>query len=73
MGDMNAKVGDEKFGSTVGNYGLESRNDRGTRFVQFCEENELVITNTVPFSNITLEGFIRGKVREMYTETKLIS
>ena len=57
MGDMNAKVGDEKFGSTVGNYGLGSRNDRGTRFVQFCEENELVITNT----------FFKHHPRRLYT------
>jgi len=57
MGDMNAKVGDEKFGSTVGNYGLGSRNDRGTRFVQFCEENELVIANT----------FFKHHPRRLYT------
>lgn len=30
----------------VGPYGLGIRNDRGTRLVEFCQENNLVITNT---------------------------
>ena len=46
MGDMNAKVGKEKYGSVVGRYGLGERNERGTPLINFCEENKLVIMNT---------------------------
>ena len=46
MGDFNAKVGSEKHTNIVGKYGLGSRNDRGRRLIQFCEEYNLMITNT---------------------------
>lgn len=46
MGDWNAKVGEEKVLNVTGSYGLGSRNERGTRFIEFCQENNLVITNT---------------------------
>ena len=46
IGDMNAKIGKGKEEQTVGHYGLGERNERGDRMVQFCKENELVVTNT---------------------------
>ena len=46
MGDMNAKVGKEKYDSIVEEYGLGERNERGTHLINFCEENKLVIMNT---------------------------
>ena len=46
MGDMNAKVGNEKYGSFVGRYGLGERNERGTHLTNFCEEYKLLIMNT---------------------------
>lgn len=46
VGDMNAKVGRREVKGIVGKYGLEDRNDRGDRLVQFCQEQDLVITNT---------------------------
>ncbi|KAK4873205.1 hypothetical protein RN001_015234 [Aquatica leii] len=47
MGDMNAKIGKGRFEDVVGEYGLGERNDRGDRLLQFPQENELVITNTL--------------------------
>ena len=45
-GDFNAQVGNEA-GSAAGGFGLGKRNDRGSRLVTFCDENDLIITNTV--------------------------
>ena len=46
MGDMNAKIGKEKYGSAVGKYGFGERNARRTCLINFCVENKLVIMNT---------------------------
>ena len=46
MGDINAKVGSEPFEEIVGKYGLGIQNDREERWVQWCKENDQVITNT---------------------------
>ena len=46
MGDMNAKVGSISHRNIVGNFGLGDKNDRGERLIQFCKQNQLIITNT---------------------------
>ena len=46
MGDMNAKVGSISHSNIVGNFGLGDNGDRGERLIQFCEQNQLIITNT---------------------------
>lgn len=46
LGDFNAKVGKGKVGEYVGEYGLGDRNERGDRLVEFCQQNDFVITNT---------------------------
>ena len=46
MGDFNAKIGEERYNTTVGPYGLGTRNDRGDTMVEWCERTELVVTNT---------------------------
>lgn len=46
MGDFNAKVGSGKVGTQVGNFGLGERNDRGDRLIEFCQDKDLIITNT---------------------------
>ena len=46
MGDLNAKVGDERYQNIVGMHGLRRRNERGERKIQFCQENKLIIANT---------------------------
>ena len=46
LGDLNAKVGWARDGITVGPFGIGERNERGDRWVQWCETNNMVITNT---------------------------
>ena len=46
MGDLNAKVGNVKDTNIIGNYGLAKQNERGWRFIKFCNENNKVIMNT---------------------------
>ena len=47
MGELNAKVGSELFESIVGKYGLGEKNDRGERLIEFCQQNNLTIANTL--------------------------
>ena len=47
MSDWNAKVGEISEAGTTGRFGLGERNEAGTRLIDFCMENELVITNTL--------------------------
>lgn len=46
MGDLNAKVGKGRYGRAVGPYGLGERNERGDRWANWCEGQDLIITNT---------------------------
>jgi hypothetical protein len=46
MGDFNAKVGEAQSSKHMGKYGLGERNEAGERLIEFCESNELRITNT---------------------------
>lgn len=46
IGDFNVKVRRGEKGTMIGKYGLGERNLRGDRLVQFCDENNLFITNT---------------------------
>ena len=55
LGDMDAKVGNQEVGDecTVGKFGLGTRNDNGTRFVDCCQQNDLAIGGTLfPHRNI---------------------
>ena len=47
MGDYNAKVGRNLEGEVGGRFGLGDMNESGERVVNFCLENNLVITNTM--------------------------
>ena len=44
--DLNAKVGHGTVGKAVGPHGIGERNERGDRWVQWCEGENMVITNT---------------------------
>ena len=46
MGDFNAKIGECRQNQTVGPHGLGNRNERGDTLVEWCEEKELIVTNT---------------------------
>ena len=46
-GDWNAKVGSQETPGVAGKFGLGMRNEAGQRLKEFCQENILVITNTL--------------------------
>ena len=47
IGDWNAKVGSQETPGVTGKFGLEVQNEAGQRLVEFCQENTLVIANTL--------------------------
>ena len=47
IGDWNAKVGSQEILGVTGKFGLGIRNEAGQRLIEFCQENALVITNTL--------------------------
>ena len=59
IGDWNAKVGSQETPGVTGKFGLGVQNESWQRLTQFCQENALVIENTL---------FQQHK-RELYTWT----
>ena len=47
IGDWNAKVGSQETRGVTGKFGLGMRNEAGQRLIEFCQENGLVIVNTL--------------------------
>ena len=47
IGDWNAKVGSQETPGVIGKCGLGIWNEAGQRLIEFCQENALVITNTL--------------------------
>ena len=47
IGDWNAKVGSQETPGVTGKFGLGVRNEEGQRLIEFCQENTLVIANTL--------------------------
>ena len=47
IGDWNAKVGSQETPGVTGKFGLGIRNESGQRLIEFCQENALVIANTL--------------------------
>ena len=47
IGDWNVKVGSQKTPGVTSKFGLGIRNEAGQRLIEFCQENALVITNTL--------------------------
>ena len=45
--DWNAKVGSQETPGVTGKFGLEMQNEAGQRLIEFCQENALVIANTL--------------------------
>ena len=60
-GDWNARVGNQEIPGVTGKFGLGVRNEAGQRLTEFCQENALVIANTL---------FQQHK-RRLYTWTSL--
>ena len=46
-GDWNAKVGNQETPGVTGKFGLGIWNEAGQRLIEFCQENALVIANTL--------------------------
>ena len=47
IGDWNAKGGSQETPGVTGKFGLGIHNEAGQRLIEFCQENALVITNTI--------------------------
>ena len=47
IGDCNAKVGSQETPGVTGKFGLGVWNEAGQRLIEFCQENALVIANTL--------------------------
>ena len=47
IGDWNAKVGSQETPGVTGKFGLGVQNEAGQRLKEFCQENALVIANTL--------------------------
>ena len=45
--DWNAKVGSQETPGVTGKFGLGMRNEAGQRLIEFCQENALVIANSL--------------------------
>ena len=46
-GDWNAKVGSQETPGVTGKFGLRVQYEAGKRLIVFCQENTLVIANTL--------------------------
>ena len=47
IGDWNAKVGSQETPGVTGKFGHGIQNEAGQRLTEFCQENALVIPNTL--------------------------
>ena len=47
IGDWNAKVGSQEIPGITGKFDLGVQNEAGQRITEFCQENALVIANTL--------------------------
>ena len=46
-GNWNTKVGSQEIPGVTGKFGFGVQNEAGQRLIEFCQENSLVITNTL--------------------------
>ena len=69
IGDSNAKASPEIPGETS-KFDLEVQNEAGQRLIEFCQENVLVIANTI--SKNTREDSTHGHHQMGNTEVRLI-
>ena len=70
IGDWNAKVGSRETPGVTGKFGLGMWNEAGQRLIEFCQENALVIANTL-FQN-TREDSTHGHHQVVNTKIRLI-
>ena len=85
IGDWNAKVGSRETPGVTGKFGLGVQNEAGQRLTEFCQENSLVIANTlfqqqredsshghhqIINTKIRLIIFLQPKMEKLYTASK---
>ena len=59
IGDWNAKVGSQEIPGVTGKFGLRVQNEARQRLAELCQENALVIANTL----------FQQHMRQLYTRT----
>ena len=69
-GDWNAKVGSQETHGVTCIFGLGIHNEVGQRLIEFCQDNALVIANTL--ANITREDSTHGHHQIVNTKIRLI-
>ena len=71
IGDWNAKVGTQETPGVSGKFGLGIQNEAGQRLIEFCQENTLVIANTL-FQQHKRRLDVHGHHQMVNTEIRLI-
>ena len=70
IGDWNAKVGNQETPGVTGKFCLGIQNEAGQRLIEFCQENALIIANTLFQQHRRL--YIHGHHQMVNTEIRLI-
>ena len=70
IGDWNSKVGSQETPGVTGIFGLGMWNEAGQRLIEFCQENVLVIANTLFQQH--KEDSTHGHHQMVNTEIRLI-
>ena len=70
IGDWNTKVGSQETPGVTGKFCLGVQNEAGQTLIEFCQENALVIANTL-FNN-TREDSTHGHHQMVNTEIRVI-
>ena len=47
IGNWNAKVGSQEIPGVTGKFGLGVQNEAGQRLTEFCQENTMIVANTL--------------------------
>ena len=71
-GDWNAKVGSQKMPGVTGKFGLGVQNEARQRLTEFCQENTLVIANTLSQQRKRRLCSTHGHHEMVNTEIRLI-
>ena len=69
-GDWNEKVGSQEIPGVTGKFGLGVQNEAGKKLTEFCQENALVIANTLFHQH--RDDSTHGHHKTVNTEIRLI-
>ena len=70
IGDWNAKIGSQEIPGITGKFGLRVQTEAVQRLIEFCQDNALVIANTL--SNNPRDDSTHGHHQMINTEINLI-